>query len=134
MLLLETGLTTPTHATSMLAGASHPGLDLPLLRVAQGRYDGDHSKVYTNDYFDPSYGLIVLGLTWFFGGDPVPSRVRTRLHRLDSAQLAVLAGVRSANSDWPETELAQEKVQLRHSSATRWPSWSRIGASPHKPE
>lgn len=113
---------TPSLAFSMQGRRAVLGL--PLLDIAQIQREADYTRDQRNPYFNPTYGLIalgigaLLGLVWLFGsepaarlrGDPVPSRVRTRLDRLDGARLAVLAAVRAAKAHRSEAELAAEKA------------------------
>jgi hypothetical protein len=96
---------------------------LPLLEIAQIQREADYVGT-EHLYFNPTFGLVALGigavfgLAWLLGGepaarlrgDPVPSRIRGRLDRLDSATLAVLAAVRAAKAQRPEAELEQEKA------------------------
>jgi hypothetical protein len=97
---------------------------LLLLDAAQVLQATDYSKKYISDYFNPTYGLIALGLGAIFGlawllggepvarlrGDPVPRRVRSRLDRLDATRLTVLAGIRAARASQPEPDLVEPKA------------------------
>lgn len=123
MLLLVVVPATPSQALSLQPQGRRSSLGLLLLDVAQLQREADYSRDQQNAYFNPTYGLIalgigaILGLAWYFGGDPasrlrgdpLPSRLRNRLDRLDSAGFAVLAGVRAAKSLKPEPELFEEK-------------------------
>lgn len=123
VLLLAIVPATPSLALSMQAQGRR-ALGLPLLDIARAQREADYTRDPHNAYFNPTYGLIALGigalfgLAWLLGsepvarlrGDPVPSRIRTRLDRLDSARLAVLAGVRAAKAHRAESELAEEQA------------------------
>ncbi len=124
MLLLAIVPATASLAVSMQAQGRRAILRLPLLDIAQIQREADYTRDPRNAYFNPTYGLIALGigalfgLAWLFGGapaarlrgDPVPSRVRTRLDRLDGARLAVLAAVRAAKACRAEAELTAEQA------------------------
>jgi hypothetical protein len=124
MLLLALAPATPSLALAMQGQGRRPFVGLLQLDIAQIQREADYMRDPTNAYFNPTYGLIALGLGAFFGlawlfgsepaarlrGDPVPSRVRTRLDRLDGARLAVLAGIRAAKAYRAEAALAAEQA------------------------
>ncbi len=123
ILLLALVPATPSLAFSTQGQGHRPMLGQLPLDIAQIQRDADYTRD-DKSYFNPTFGLIalgvgaLLGLAWFFGGDPaarlrgdpVPSRLRNRLDRLDSARLAVLAGVRAAKALAPEPALSEEKL------------------------
>jgi hypothetical protein len=124
MLLLALLPAAPSLALSSQAHGRRSVFGLPLLDIAQLQRDADYTRGGPNAYFNPTYGLIALGigalfgLAWLFGGepfsrlrgDPVPSRIRNRLDRLDSTRLTIFAAVRAARARRPDTELAEEKA------------------------
>jgi hypothetical protein len=123
MFLLAIVPAPPSRAIAMQGEGRRSTIGILPLEIAQIQRDADYTKS-DHPYFNPTFGLIalgigaLLGLGWLLGadtasrlrGDPVPSRIRTRLDRLDSATLAVLASVRAAKSHRPEAELAAEKA------------------------
>lgn len=121
LFIADPAVSSPTPAAQYRGSRSEIGL-LPL-EVAQIQREADYTREH-NPYFNPTVGMIaigigaLLGLAWFFGGerasqlrgDPVPSRVRSRLDRLDGARLAVLAATRASKSVGSDAELSAEKT------------------------
>jgi hypothetical protein len=123
MLLLTIVPALPARAIATQGEGRRATIGLLPLEVAQIQRDADYTRG-DHIYFNPTFGLIALGIgallgvAWLLGadtasrlrGDPVPSRIRSRLDRLDSATLAVLASVRAAKAHRPEAELTAEKA------------------------
>lgn len=111
----RTWQTAPVSVRPRLAGFS-------LLQVAPIQREADYTKE-RKAYVLHTTGLIALGLglgfilVWRFGldlalrlrGDPLPKRVRTRLDRLESVRLSVIASVRACKAQSVELESSEEK-------------------------
>lgn len=112
MFLLASAPATPLLALAPSGHGHRAMIGLLPLEVAQIQRDADYNREGRNAYFNPTYGLIalgigaIIGLTWFLGaepasrlrGDPMPSRIRNRLDLLDNARLEALAAVRAGKS------------------------------------
>jgi len=136
MMLFATGLANASPALAFNADALHTSMQVDLAKADAGQFHvgllplqakrfGDEGQTTEDKQFGLSHVFafillsigLMIGLGWIFGWelvlrlrkDPLPTRVRSALNRLDSARTTVRSLALGAIARRQETELTEEK-------------------------